>query len=75
MTKNEAIKAIRLTSSGTIANIIGCNKYAVIDAVYCDWILAAAKAPEDAFKGCNNVWDVVNVLQAPQRPKLAVAAL
>ena len=64
MTKNEAIKAIRLTSSGTIANIIGCNKYSVIDAVYCDWILAAANAAEDAFRDCNNIWDVVKVLQA-----------
>lgn len=65
MTKNEAIKAICLTSSGTIAAIIGNTKYSAIDAAYCDWILAAAKAPEDAFKGCNNVWDVVDALQAP----------
>ena len=65
MTKNEAIKAIRLTSSGTIAAMIGSTKYSVIDAAYCDWILAAADAPEDAFKGCNNVWDVVKTLQTP----------
>lgn len=65
MTKNEAIKAIRLTSSGTIAAIIGNAKYTAIDAAYCDWILAAADAAEDAFKTCNSVWDVVNVLRRP----------
>lgn len=64
MSKNEAIRAIRLTSSGTIAKIIGCNKYAAIDAAYCDWILAAANADENAFKECNNVWDIVQALKA-----------
>lgn len=62
MTKSEAIHALRIMSAGTIAAIIGSPKYGRIDAAWCDWILAAAAADDDAFRRCESVWDVVNTV-------------
>ena len=63
MTKNEAMTMVKLTSSGTIAHIIGSPKYAAIDAAYCDWILAVAAASEEAFRDCQTLQDVLDVIK------------
>ena len=62
MTKAEAMLALRTMSAGTIAGIIGSAKYERIDAAWCDWILAADAADDDAFQRCESVWDVVNTV-------------
>ena len=64
MTKNEAMQQIRLLTSGTIAKIIGSPKYERIDAASCDWILAIADKPENAFEACENWMDVLHTINA-----------
>lgn len=62
MTKSEAIQALRTMSAGTIAAIIGSPKYERIDAAWCDWIMAADAADDEAFQRCESVWDVVDTV-------------
>ena len=63
MTKNQAIKAISLLTSGTIAHIIGSTKYSAIDNAVNTWILKAADMEEEAFKTCESWMDVLEAIK------------
>ena len=63
MTKNQAIKAISLLTSGTIANIIGCAKYERIDEAVNNWICTIANTSESKFETCESWIDVLEAIK------------
>ena len=63
MTKNEAIREIATLSSGTVATIIKCDKYSVIDDTISKWILAIANMPENAFRQCDTWHGVLDIIK------------
>lgn len=63
MTKSEAVRAIGLVSSGTIACIIKDCRYSAIDKALYTWIKRIGKAEENAFKDCENWMHVLDIIR------------